>query len=76
MQSRVLPRAEWHDVKMLLSKVAECHPKMFYVNEVEWSEGRGWLVDCHPSVDIGLLKAKIFGVLQVGDHVIVIGVVE
>lgn len=76
MQSRVLARAEWHDVKMLVSKVAQCHPKMFFVHQVEWSDGKGWLIECHPSVDIDMLRQGIFGVLQVGKNTIVIGVLD
>ena len=73
---RVLARAEWHDVKMLVIKLTGCRPQKVYVDPLDWSDSHAWLVEFKEDVDLSIIKNNVYATLIVGERAVVIGVQE
>ena len=73
-KQKVLYRAQWHDVKFLVRKIARCELAELHVEHIGYDNWRGWLVEFAVDVDVSEIKRLVYGTLVVGQRAVFIGV--
>lgn len=75
-KQRLLPRAQWQDVKFMLRKIMDIDLQSMYVSPCRWSHGFGWIVEFKTDVDLEEMQRNIKGVMYIGPRAVHIGVFD
>jgi len=73
-KKRILPRAEWHDVKALCRKLSGCSPTEVFVTSAHRHGWDGWVVEFRTDVDLSDIKRQVYGTCILGKRAVFLGV--
>lgn len=74
IKQRLLPRAEWHDIKFLMRKLTDLPLHHIYVFKLDHNAWQGWVVQFKTEIDLDKVRNNVWGICRLGNKVIFIGV--